>query len=41
MGLKGHKLWDMGQLDSNVQSPTTWYMITSVSAGSSNTSSSA
>jgi hypothetical protein len=23
MGLKGYKLWVMGQLDSNVQSPTT------------------
>jgi hypothetical protein len=22
MGLKGYKLWAMGQLDSNVQSPT-------------------
>jgi hypothetical protein len=22
MGLKGYRLWDMGQLDSNVQSPT-------------------
>jgi hypothetical protein len=22
MGLKGSRLWDMGQLDSNVQSPT-------------------
>jgi hypothetical protein len=23
MGLKGYRLWAMGQLDSNVQSPTT------------------
>jgi hypothetical protein len=23
MGLKGYRLWVMGQLDSNVQSPTT------------------
>jgi hypothetical protein len=23
MGLKGYMLWSMGQLDSNVQSPTT------------------
>jgi hypothetical protein len=23
MGLKGYRLWGMGQLDSNVQSPTT------------------
>jgi hypothetical protein len=31
MGLKGYRLWAMGKLDSNVQSPTTaasnlgWY----------------
>jgi hypothetical protein len=24
MGLKGYGLWVMGQLDSNVQSPTSW-----------------
>jgi hypothetical protein len=31
MGLKGYRLWVMGQLDSNVQSPTT---MASISAGS-------
>jgi hypothetical protein len=25
MGLKGYRLWVMGQLDSNVQSPTVVY----------------
>jgi hypothetical protein len=24
MGFKGYRLWVMGQLDSNVQSPTGW-----------------
>jgi hypothetical protein len=23
VGLKGYRLWDMGQFDSNVQTPTT------------------
>jgi hypothetical protein len=30
MGLKGYRLWVMGQLDSNVQSPTA---LTSLAAG--------
>jgi hypothetical protein len=25
MGLKGYRLWVMGQLDSNVQSPTSFH----------------
>jgi hypothetical protein len=25
MGLKGYRLWVMGQLDSNVQRPTSWH----------------
>jgi hypothetical protein len=27
MGLKGYRLWVMGQLDSNVQSPTTYFSL--------------
>jgi hypothetical protein len=32
MGLKGYRLWVMGQLDSNVQSPTTASNVPSCSA---------
>jgi hypothetical protein len=41
MGLKGYRLWVMGQLDSNLQSPTTSASSAAASASALRCSSSA